>query len=76
MCEIGRGKDPIESKTGNKWMAPDPRGDKKEGTKRTGGAGFEQEERHQNVHEHERMCVLGIWKLASVLHYCFSLLMN
>lgn len=37
-----RGKDPVESKRGNKWMAQDPGGDKKGGTERTGGAGFEQ----------------------------------
>lgn len=57
-------------------MAQDPSGDGKDGTKSTGGAGFEQEEGHQNVHEHERMCMLGIWMLTGVLHYCFYLLMN
>lgn len=57
-------------------MARDRRGDGKDGIKSTDGAGFEQEEGHQNVHEHERVCMLGSWKLAGVLHYCFYLLKN
>lgn len=32
--------------------------------------------RDTNVHEHERVCMLGSWKLASVPHCCFYLLKN
>lgn len=46
MCAIDRGKDSSGSKRENKWVARDPRGDGKDATKSTSGAGFEQEEGH------------------------------
>lgn len=56
MLKRQKEKDPIESKRGNEWIAQDPSGNRKDGTKSTGGAGFGQGEGCQNVHKRECAC--------------------